>query len=84
MPSHVPGFLTRREAVARYGDRRGVDVSNVGYYFVFGLFKIAVVLQQIYVRYHRGQTQDERFAPFEQLAEGLFHLARMRCDEPGL
>ena len=84
MPSNVPGFMTRREAVARYGERRGVDMKHIGYYYVFGLFKIAVVLQQIYVRYHRGQTKDERFAPFEFLAEGLFHMARMRRDEPGL
>jgi aminoglycoside phosphotransferase (APT) family kinase protein len=84
MPSNVPGFMTRRDAVARYAARRHVDLSDIGYYYVFGLFKIAVVLQQIYVRYHRGQTKDERFAPFELLAEGLFHLARMRCDEPGL
>jgi aminoglycoside phosphotransferase (APT) family kinase protein len=84
MPSNVPGFMTRREAVARYGQRRGVDMKHIGYYYVFGLFKIAVVLQQIYVRYHRGQTKDERFAPFEFLAEGLFHLARMRRDESGL
>jgi aminoglycoside phosphotransferase (APT) family kinase protein len=84
MPSHVPGFMTRREAVARYGERRGVDMKHIGYYYVFGLFKIAVVLQQIYVRYHRGQTKDERFAPFEFLAEGLFHMARMRRDDSGL
>jgi len=76
MPSNTPGFLTRREAVARYGKRRGVDVSNVPYYYVFGIFKIAVVLQQIYVRYHRGQTKDQRFALFEQGAEMLFWKAK--------
>jgi aminoglycoside phosphotransferase (APT) family kinase protein len=84
MPSHVPGFMTRREAVRRYAERRGVDLKDIGYYYVFGLFKIAVVLQQIYVRYHRGQTKDERFAPFEFLAEGLFMLARSRCEDSGL
>ena len=72
MPSMVPGFLTRREAVERYGRRRGVDVGNLPYYYVFGLFKMAVVLQQIYHRYHLGQTKDERFRLFEQGAEGLF------------
>jgi aminoglycoside phosphotransferase (APT) family kinase protein len=76
MPSNTPGFLTRREAVERYGKRRGVDVSNVPYYYVFGIFKIAVVLQQIYVRYHRGQTKDQRFALFEQGAEMLFWKAK--------
>jgi aminoglycoside phosphotransferase (APT) family kinase protein len=84
MPSQVPGFLTRREAAQRYGARRGVDVSAMPYYYVFGLFKIAVVLQQIYVRYHRGQTQDERFAVFDRIAEMLFELAKTRTTDPGL
>ncbi len=80
MPSNVPGFLTRREAVARYGTRRSVDVSTVPYYYVFGLFKIGVVLQQIYHRYHIGQTKDARFAGFDQIAELLFALAQSRTD----
>jgi aminoglycoside phosphotransferase (APT) family kinase protein len=80
MPSNVPGFLTRREAVARYGSRRGIDVSTVPYYYVFGLFKIGVVLQQIYHRYHIGQTKDARFAGFDQVAELLFTLAQSRTD----
>ena len=76
MPSNVIGFLTRREAVERYGQRHGIDVSNVPYYYVFGLFKIAIVLQQIYHRYHVGQTKDQRFANFEQSAEMLFWRAK--------
>jgi len=76
MPSNTPGFLSRREAVERYGRRRGVDVSNIAYYYVFGLFKIAVVLQQIYYRYHAGQTKDARFANMEQGAEMLFWRAK--------
>jgi aminoglycoside phosphotransferase (APT) family kinase protein len=80
MPSNVPGFLTRRAAVERYGARRGVDVSTVPYYYVFGLFKIGVVLQQIYHRYHVGQTKDARFANFDQVAEMLFALAQGRSD----
>jgi aminoglycoside phosphotransferase (APT) family kinase protein len=80
MPSMVPGFLTRREAVERYGRRRGVDVGSVPYYYAFGIFKIAVVLQQIYVRYHRGQTRDQRFAAFEQGAEMLFWKAKQQSE----
>ena len=80
MPSDVPGFLTRREAAQRYGRRRGVDVGTVPYYYVFGLFKIAVVLQQIYHRYHVGQTKDARFANFEQVVETLFARARQHSD----
>jgi len=84
MPSTVPGFLTRREAVERYGRRRGVDVSTAPYYYVFGMFKIAVVLQQIYHRYHIGQTKDQRFAILDQVAEMLFVAARQRSLSPTL
>jgi len=84
MPSTVPGFLSRREAVARYGARRGVDVATVPYYYVFGLFKIAVVLQQIFHRYHLGQTKDRRFAIFDDVAESLFVRARERSRSPDL
>jgi aminoglycoside phosphotransferase (APT) family kinase protein len=80
IPSAVPGFLTRREAVERYGKRRNVDVSNMPYYYVFGIFRIAVALQQIYYRYHVGQTKDERFQGFGQVAELLFWLAKQRSE----
>jgi hypothetical protein len=45
---------------------------------------MAVVLQQIYHRYHLGQTQDARFASFEQAAEFLFLLAKNRAETPSL
>lgn len=80
MPSNTPGFMTRREAVERYGKRRGIDVSNVPYYYVFGIYKIAVVLQQIYFRFHRGQTQDKRFEPMGQAAELLFWKAKEQSE----
>jgi aminoglycoside phosphotransferase (APT) family kinase protein len=78
MPTQSVGFLTRAEAAARYCERRGIDPRAVPYYIVFGTFKMAVVLQQIYQRYHAGQTQDTRFAALGRLAEGLFHLASTR------
>jgi aminoglycoside phosphotransferase (APT) family kinase protein len=76
MPSRAPGFMTRAEAVRRYGERSGRDVSRVPYYHVFGLFKMAVVVQQIYFRYQRGQTQDARFAIMDAVVEALMQLAR--------
>jgi aminoglycoside phosphotransferase (APT) family kinase protein len=75
MPSDVPGFMTRKEAIERYGERSGRDVSEMDFYYVFGLFKIAVVVQQIYYRYAKGQTKDERFEKFEMGAEFLMSLA---------
>ena len=78
MPTRAPGFMGREDAVARYGERSGRDVSHLPYYDVFGTFKMAVVLQQIYYRYHQGQTHDERFAGMAKVAVGLFELAASR------
>ena len=58
------GYLTPDEVVARYAERSGRNVSTVRYYEIFALFKIAVVIQQIYYRYVKGQTTDARFATF--------------------
>jgi aminoglycoside phosphotransferase (APT) family kinase protein len=60
-PTMLPGCLSRRELVERYGEITGRDVSGMLFYYVFGLFKIAVIGQQIYARYKRGLTKDERF-----------------------
>ncbi len=60
--THLPGNLTRQQVAHRYADRSGRNVSDLLYYYVFGLFKNAVVLQQIYSRYKKGLTSDQRFA----------------------
>jgi aminoglycoside phosphotransferase (APT) family kinase protein len=83
MPSRVRGFMTRREAVARYATRSGRDVGRIGYYHTFGLFKMAVVVQQLFYRYHRGQTKDARMAGGEAVAEGLVNLAREQIERQG-
>ena len=68
-----PGYSTRDEIVARYARRSGRDLSNLRYYEIFAAFKIAVVIQQIYYRWARGQTTDPRFATLETR---VTHLAR--------
>jgi len=78
MPTQSEGFATRREATLRYAQRSGADVAAIPYYVVFGTFKMGVVLQQIYYRYQRGQTRDERFAQLGELAKGLYELAATR------
>ena len=70
-----PGWYTRDELVARYAGRTGRDVSHIGYYEVLGVFKLAVIIQQIYARFHRGQTHDERFHNFGERAAGLARVA---------
>jgi aminoglycoside phosphotransferase (APT) family kinase protein len=69
------GWYTRAELVARYAEKAGRDVSALGYYEVFGLFKLGVILQQIYFRFHRGQTRDERFRDFHLRVRGLMRAA---------
>ena len=61
-PTMIPGMLTRRQLVDRYAERTGRDVSKILFYYVFGLFKTAVVMQQIYYRFKQGKTSDPRFA----------------------
>jgi aminoglycoside phosphotransferase (APT) family kinase protein len=79
-----PGFLGRREVLARYARATGRDVSRITFYETFALFKIAVVVQQIYVRYQRGQTRDPRFASFEARVAGLAETALDLAERSGL
>jgi aminoglycoside phosphotransferase (APT) family kinase protein len=69
------GWFTREEVLERYGARTGQDLSGVGFYEVFAVFKLAVVLQQIFFRYRRGQTDDPRFAPLGERVEWLARIA---------
>jgi aminoglycoside phosphotransferase (APT) family kinase protein len=61
-PTNLPGSMTRKELAARYGEKTGLDVSNMLFYYCYALFKVAVIAQQIYFRYAKGFTKDERFA----------------------
>ena len=64
-----PGNLNREQLLERYVAKSGRTVNDPVFYYAYGLFKIAVIVQQIYARYKQGLTQDERFA-------GLIHLVR--------
>ncbi|PYT98993.1 MAG: phosphotransferase family protein [Acidobacteria bacterium] len=72
-PTSYPGSMTRNELVARYAQASGRDVSNMVFYVVFARFKVAVIAQQIYYRYHVGLTKDARFAV---MPEGVRTLTR--------
>lgn len=75
-----PGAISRQEFVALYGDLTGRDVSDMRYYYVFALIKLAVVIQQIYYRYATGKTTDERFAPMIMGVKVLTDRAREVID----
>ncbi len=78
MPTTAPGWLSRRAAVERYGEKSGRDLSRIDWYLVFGAWKLAIILQQIYIRWLRGQTQDDRFATLDEGARLLLRLAEER------
>jgi aminoglycoside phosphotransferase (APT) family kinase protein len=67
LPTNVPGMMTRRELVDSYAQKSGQPIRDFHFYYVFGLFRLAVIAQQIYYRYSQGQTTNKRFAQF-----GLF------------
>jgi len=69
------GWYTRDQFLERYARQTERDVSRVGYYEVLGVFKLAVILQQIFYRFHLGQTQDVRFRTFDRRVRALARLA---------
>lgn len=77
-----PGWFTREEIIERYASRTGFDLSNIRFYEVFAIFKLAVVLQQIFYRYHRGQTDDPRFAKLDRQVTQLAQISLRLCGNP--
>ncbi len=72
-PTHTPGMLTRSEVVQRYTEARGERVApeQWRFYEVFGLFRLAGIAQQIYYRYHHGQTTNPAYAGFRDVVHHL-------------
>lgn len=71
-----PGWFSREELIEQYARRSGHDVSGIRFFEIFALFKIAVVIQQIFARYARGQTDDPRFAAFDRRVAYLARQAQ--------
>ncbi|MBV9325014.1 MAG: phosphotransferase family protein, partial [Chloroflexi bacterium] len=70
-----PGFPTRAEIAELYARLSGRDLSGLGWYLAFSYFKVGVICQQIYYRWFKGQTHDERFATLGDVAIGLIERA---------
>lgn len=71
----MDGFFTREEFINHYARKSGRDISAIGYYMTFAYFKLAVIGQQIYYRYKKGQTKDQRFAQFHVLVNNMIQQA---------
>lgn len=68
MPTDMDGAMTRREMVEIYGEKSGCSMEKFDFYECFGVFRLAVIAQQIYKRFHGGFTKDKRF---EMLIHGV-------------
>jgi aminoglycoside phosphotransferase (APT) family kinase protein len=71
LPTHVEGALTRKQMVAYYESISGRSVDHMTFYHAFGLFRLAVIAQQIYYRFYHGQTRDQRFKSMIHLVTTL-------------
>ena len=76
MPTDADGAPTRKEIVQRYSERTGYSMEHMDFYFCFGLFRLAVIAQQIYYRYYHGQTADQRFADCIHWVHGLERMCK--------
>jgi aminoglycoside phosphotransferase (APT) family kinase protein len=74
-PSHLPGMLTRDEIVRYYADKTGRGIPDYDFYYVFGLFRLAAIAQQIYYRWKLGQTRNPRFQAFGMFVSVLSQVA---------
>ncbi len=63
-PTHLPGMLSRDEVLKYYCEKMGIKVDNWAFYEVFGLFRLAGIIQQIYYRYYHKQTDNPAFKNF--------------------
>lgn len=74
-PTHLNGMMTRKEVVAYYLNKTGMHTSNWTFYEVFGMFRLAVIAQQIYYRYYHKQTSNPAFKNFWL----IIHALHVRC-----
>ena len=81
LPTHQAGNPDKLQIMEMYANLSGRDLSNILYYYVFGLFKIAVVVQQIYYRYHHGHTDDKRFATLGMAAQAFCFKAQRAIEK---
>ncbi|PCI67123.1 MAG: phosphotransferase family protein [Gammaproteobacteria bacterium] len=75
MPTHLDGMMTRQQVFESYCSIRKIKSFDLAPYYVFGLFRLAVIAQQIYYRFYHGQTDNPKFKNFGQLVNILLNKA---------
>lgn len=74
-PTHVPGMMTRKEVIQYYCNKRNINPDDFAFYEVYGLFRLAGIIQQIYYRYHHKQTRNPAYKQLWLLV----HYLLFRC-----
>ena len=84
MPTDAHGALTRNELVRYYTELSGRTIDNFDFYYCFGLFRLAVIAQQIYYRYFHKQTEDERFKDLILVIKILDKITQLNIERSDL
>ncbi|MFB1481219.1 phosphotransferase family protein [Corallococcus sp. RDP092CA] len=82
-PTDLPGMLTREEVVAYYLERTGLRPASWTFYEVYGVFRLAVIAQQIYYRYHHKQTRNPAFKNYWLIVNYLAYRCRQLIKKAG-
>lgn len=77
----LPGSFDRQQLLNRYEEKRNISVKNPVFYYVYGIFKILVITQQLYQRYHRGYTSDSRLGNLIYVVRILAHQAILAIEK---
>ena len=76
MPTDLPGAPTRREMLAIWEENTGHKIDNFSWYYLFGVFRLAVISQQIYFRFSKGQANDPRFSMMSHAVKAMERVCR--------
>lgn len=79
--TRLPGNLDRQQVVERYMAASGRNIPDPLFYYIYGLFKIAGIIQQIYYRYQQGHTQDARFASLIDVVRGCGYMVELALEK---
>lgn len=77
-PCMAPGMMTRQEFLEAYAAQRSIDTEGFQFYYIYGIWRLAVIIQQIYYRYYHGQTDNPKFKAYGMMTNALGQLARIK------
>jgi aminoglycoside phosphotransferase (APT) family kinase protein len=83
-PTHLPGMMTRQEVIDHYCAAMGYHDIDFTFYRIYGLFRLAVIAQQIYYRFHHGQTDNPLFGSFYVMVQYLNEYCEELLDKGDL